>query len=105
MKGYLDNAIKDNITGYGTCSLSFNDGTSEKINISDYYAQHRYGTTYTFSNVKPTIGHTYKGVKSGSLTGTITAATTTTLSFVTNDIFANCNKNQPGDVYIKVNGQ
>lgn len=105
LNGFLDKESKSTINGYGTCDVSFNDGTSAQYDITDYYAQHRYGTTYTFANVKPRIGHTYLGVHSGSLTGTVTGETITELAFVTNDVFANCNPNTPGDVYVKENGR
>lgn len=107
--GFLDNTNKDTLKNgvvtYGTCSLSFNDGTAQQNELTDYNKKHRYGTTYNFLNIKPSIGHTYKGVKEGSLTGQITKDTITRLNFVTNDVYANCNKDSPGDVYIKVNNE
>ncbi len=104
LNGRLDGEDKGNISGYGTFSVSFNDGTSEKTNLTDYYEQHRYGTTYTFKDIVSTIGHTYKGVVEGSLTGTITNTTNTRLDFVTNNVYVDCDKAKPGDVYIKING-
>lgn len=107
--GFLDNVNKDTLKNgvvtYGTCSLSFNDGTVQQNELTDYNKKHRYGTTYNFLNIKPSIGHTYKGVKEGSLTGQITKDTITRLNFVTNDVYANCNKDSPGDVYIKTNNE
>lgn len=107
--GFLDNVNKDTLKNgvvtYGTCSLSFNDGTAQQNELTDYNKKHRYGTTYNFLNIKPSIGHTYKGVKEGSLTGQITKNTITRLNFVTNDVYANCDKDSPGDVYIKVNNK
>ena len=85
LKGYLDNQDADNIIGYGVCSLSCNDGSSTKTGISGYTNLHRYGTTYTFYDIIPETGFLYKGVWSGTLTGTITEATTVKLHFVHDD--------------------
>lgn len=84
LNGWLDGASSGGISGYGTCDVYIN-GTKVATSVTDYYQQSTYGSTYEITNIKPTFGHTYIGVRSGSLTGTIGASTTqVVLEFKTN---------------------
>lgn len=84
LNGWLDGASSGGISGYGTCDVYIN-GTKVATSVTDYYQQSTYGSTYEITNIKPTSGHTYIGVRSGSLTGTIGASTTqVVLEFKTN---------------------
>ena len=76
LNGLLDGTSSGGISGYGTCDVYIN-GTKVATGVSDYYQQHTYGSSYQFTNIQPTLGSTYVGVSSGSLTGTIEASTTT----------------------------
>lgn len=78
VNGRLDGTDSGNISGYGTFDLM---GQND---INDYYTQLAYGTTYSITDIKATTGHTYEGVQSGSLSGTITGATSVRLQFKTN---------------------
>lgn len=57
------------------------NGSLVASGVSDYYQQHPYGSTYEIKNIRPKSGYNYDGVTGGSLSGTITGATTVTLSF------------------------
>lgn len=57
------------------------NGSLVASGVSDYYEQHPYGSTYEIKNIRPKSGYNYDGVTGGSLSGTITGATTVTLSF------------------------
>ena len=57
------------------------NGSLVASGVSDYYQQHPYGSTYEIKNIRPKSGYSYNGVTGGSLSGTITGATTVTLSF------------------------
>lgn len=84
LNGWLDGASSGGISGYGTADVTIG-GTLKGNDVTDYYAQHTYGTSYTISDIKATTGHTYQGVHSGSLSGTIGAGNTSvSLSFTTN---------------------
>jgi len=107
LNGYLDGSDSGWIGGYGTCNITFNDNSASAVNVDDYNIAHRYGTHYTFSNIQEVIGHTYKGLKSGSkpLEGDITETTDVRLSFVTNDFYTkDSGTYKPGNVYVKQNG-
>ena len=71
LNGYLDGDISDNISGYGTADVYIN-GALVCNDCTDYYTQHPVGTTYLITDIKTTAGHTYNGVYSGQLSGTIT---------------------------------
>ena len=47
------------------------NGSRVANDVTDYYTQHPYGTTYTINDCRATTGHTYNGVSSGSASGTI----------------------------------
>ena len=84
LNGRLDGSDVGNIAGYGTCDVYVN-GTQVANDVTDYYAQHPYGSTYSFSDCKATTGHTYGGAYSGSMSGTIGAGNVATrVSFTSN---------------------
>lgn len=43
-------------------------------NVTDYYTQHPYGSSYSITNIQAKPGYQYNGVHSGSISGTIGAA-------------------------------
>ncbi len=70
LNGYLDSSASGGISGYGTADVYIN-GTLVCDDCTDYYAAHPYGSSYEIKDIKATTGHTYNGVYSGSLSGTI----------------------------------
>ena len=74
VNGYLDGSSKGNTTGYGTFDVYIN-GTQVVNDVSDFYQQIAYGSTYEIKDIKSSTGKTYAGVYQGSLTGTIGAET------------------------------
>ena len=92
INGYLDGSGQNNISGYGTCDVYIN-GSLVSNDISDYYTAHNYGSTYEIKDIKATTGHTYNGVHSGSLSGTITSTTGVSLNFTTNTYTVSYNAN------------
>ena len=84
LNGMLDGTTSGNISGYGTCDVYVN-GTQVANDVTDYYVQHPAGSTYEIKDCKATTGHTYNGVYSGSLTGTIGSSNVaTSVKFTTN---------------------
>ena len=69
LNGWLDGNSNGGIGGYGTADIYIN-GRLVASNVSDYCTSHPYGSTYRIVPHANT-GHTYNGVHSGSLTGTI----------------------------------
>ena len=84
LNGYLDGSSSGGISGYGTADVYIN-GSLACNDCTDYYTEHPYGTTYSITDIKATGGHAYRGVHSGSLSGTITGTTSVYLSFDTTD--------------------
>lgn len=76
LNGWLDGAASGGIAGYGTCDIYIND-TKVATGVSDWYQKYQYGSTYRIDNIQAASQHTYVGVHSGSLTGTIGDTTTT----------------------------
>lgn len=72
LNGWLDGASSGGLSPYGTANVTVNS-TVVGTNVTDYYAQHTYGSTYSISNIKANSGYQYNGVRSGSLSGTIGA--------------------------------
>lgn len=70
LNGYLDNSNADGIDGYGTADIYIN-GSLVCDDCTDYYQKHPYGSSYEIKDIKSTTGHTYNGVDSGNLSGTI----------------------------------
>ena len=107
LNGYLDGASSGNISGFGTCDIYMN-GTLVADDVSDFYQQYAYGTKYEIKDIKTATGKQYLGVYSGSLSGTITGYTATSLNFKTNSTTiqfdANGGSGAPGN-QTKVVGQ
>ena len=72
LNGMVDGTSSGNISGYGTCDVYIN-GSQVANDVTDYYAQHPYGSTYEIKDCKASTGRTYNGVYSGSMSGTIGA--------------------------------
>ena len=72
LNGWLDGASSGGLSPYGTATVTVN-GTVVGNNVTDYYAKHNYGSTYSISNIIANSGYQYNGVHSGSINGTIGA--------------------------------
>ena len=84
LNGWLDGASNGGLSTFGTADVTVN-GTKVGENVTDYYAAHNYGSSYSISDIKATTGHTYNGVYSGSTSGTIGAGNVSVvLKFSTN---------------------
>ena len=84
MNGLLDGSSTGDTSGYGTFDVYVN-GTQVANDVSDYYTAWNTGSTYEIKDIKATVGHTYVGVSSGSISGTIgTANLSVQLKFITN---------------------
>ena len=84
LNGWLDGASNGGIAGYGTADVYVN-GSASATGVGDYYQQIYYGSTYEIKNIKAAAGHTYLGVYSGSLSGTMgTGNVGVSLNFITN---------------------
>lgn len=84
VNGLLDGNGVGNIEGYGTCDV-YIGGNKTASNVTDFYQAFQYGSSYEIKNIVATTGHTYQGVSSGSLTGTIGAGNVVVqLKFKTN---------------------
>ena len=107
LNGNLDGSNSGNISGFGTCDIYMN-GTLVANDVTDYYSQHAYGTRYEIKDIKTATGKKYLGVYSGSLSGTITGYTATSLKFKTDSTTiqydANGGSGAPGN-QTKVVGQ
>lgn len=82
VNGLLDGSDVGNTAGYGTFNVAIN-GSTVSSNITDFYTAYTPSTTYSISNIQATTGHTYNGVSSGSLSGTINGTTSVRLKFTT----------------------
>ena len=92
VNGLLDNKAEGNTSGYGTFDVYIN-GSVVADDVADYWTPHPVGTTYAIKDVRPLTGHTYDGVSSGSISGTITAETAVQLKFHTNTYTVKYNAN------------
>lgn len=93
INGWLDGQDLTYITGYGTMDVYLN-GSMFANDVGDFCDNYPYGTTYTITDIKPTPGHTYNGVQSGSLSGTIGAGLTkVSLNFTSNHYRLTLNPN------------
>lgn len=80
LNGFIDGTSSGGISPAGTADVYIN-GALASNDCTDYYAQHTVGSTYEIKDIKVNTGYAYIGVKSGSLSGTITAATAVVLEF------------------------
>ena len=84
VNGLLDGSNSGNTSGYGTFDVYVN-GSLKANDVSDFCQSIAYGSSYQITDIKATTGHTYNGVNSGSVSGTIgTSGASVRLSFSTN---------------------
>ena len=87
VNGYLDNGTVDGgtLSSYGTFDV-YIDNVRKADDVNDFYSANGYwpiGSKYKITDIRATTGHTYLGVDSGSLEGTLTANTSVRLKFST----------------------
>lgn len=70
LNGYLDGVTSGNISGYGTADV-YVDGNLIANDVTDFYQAIPFGSTYEIKDIKATTGHTYNGVYSGTIKGTM----------------------------------
>lgn len=108
LNGYLDGVSANNIANYGKCEVYIN-GSKVASQVTDYYTQHPYGSSYEITNINPEWGIKYNGPYSGSVKGTIGAGNVSvSLSFSTLPVVVNANKDgtwRQGIVWVNVNGE
>ena len=93
LNGWLDGKSTGNITGYGTADI-YVDGVQKANDVTDFYQKIPYGSKYEIKDIKAVIGHTYVGVHSGNITGTIgTSNVGVVLEFRTNKYTVTFDKN------------
>ena len=93
LNGWLDGKSTGNITGYGTADI-YIDGVQKANDVTDFYQKIPYGSKYEIKDIKTVTGHTYVGVHSGSITGTIgTSNVGVVLEFKTNKYTVTFDKN------------
>lgn len=85
VNGLLDGSSANSISGYGTCDVYIN-GSLASNDCNDYYSNTiLVDSTYEVKDIKAITGHTYKGVHSGSTSGTLgIGGASVSLSFTTN---------------------
>ena len=84
VNGWLDGADWGTLSNYGTFDITVAGVTYS--NQNDFYGEYPSGTTYTITNIQSTGIHTYHGVHSGFLSGTIGSSNVVvSLNFRTND--------------------
>ena len=83
VNGFLDGKDYDNTKDYGTFDVYVN-GVRVANDVSDYYRQHVINLSYEIKDIKATGNHSYNGVHSGSISGTMTEAKLVSLDFKTN---------------------
>ena len=94
LNGTLDGTAAGNISGYGTADIYIN-GTQVANDVTDYYTQWPYGTSYVIKDIKAAAGHTYNG--NSSYSGAIGAGNTgISLKFTTKTVKVTFKSNGPG---------
>jgi len=83
VNGHLDNALINNTGGYLTFDV-YVDGILVADDVDDYCSSHPHDSQYEIKDIKGTLGHSYVGVHSGELSGTITSEIAVCLSGKTN---------------------
>lgn len=84
LNGCIDGVLSGSISPAGTADVYINGvRVSADGGVSDYYVQHYKGSTYQIprEGIKEKKGYRYKGVKSGSLIGTLNSDTSVVLEF------------------------
>ena len=99
VNGLLDGTSYGSLKDYGTVDV-YVKGKLVANDVSDYCTSEHYGSTYEIKDIKAKDGYTYKGVASGSLTGTIYGSTVNVvLKFDKIDSFAPDSNSLPSDYY------
>lgn len=80
LNGFIDGEPADGISPAGTADVYIN-GALVSEDCADYYAQHGEGSSYEIKNITANDGYGFIGVKSGSLSGTLTGDTAVVLEF------------------------
>ncbi|MBE6688895.1 MAG: hypothetical protein E7588_06410 [Ruminococcaceae bacterium] len=80
LNGMLDDVSMGSLVGsddvtFGTVDI-YVGGVKVADDVTDYYVQHPYGSTYSIEDIKPAKGKVYEGVSSGNISGTIRAGNT-----------------------------
>lgn len=93
VNGFLDGEDSGGVSGYGTFDVRIN-GNLVANDVTDFYQDINYNSTYSIEDIKSTAGHTYNDVHSGSLTGSIpNYRTNVSLNFTTNKYIVSYNSN------------
>ena len=98
LNGLLDGTSTGNISGFGTADIYVN-GTRVADNVTDYYTQWDYGTSYEIKGIETAAGHNYDGISGDSkpLKGTIGAGNVSVrLKFTTKTVKVTFKSNGPG---------
>ena len=74
VNGYLDGQLSGGVAGYGTFDVYLN-GSRGANDVNDYYNNGlSIGTSFEITDIRPTSNHTYDGIYSGSLKGTLSSS-------------------------------
>lgn len=93
VNGFLDGKDSGGVSGYGTFDVRIN-GKLVANDVTDFCQDINYNSTYSIEDIKSTAGHTYNGVHSGRLTGSIpNYRTNVSLNFTTNKYIVSYNSN------------
>ena len=79
VNGNLDGGVNSSTSGYGTFTVTIN-GTVNANRVTSFSKNFIYGTKYVIT-AYPNTGKAYNGVSAGVMSGTLTAAATTTIKF------------------------
>lgn len=93
VNGFLDGEDSGGVSGYGTFDVRIN-GNLVANDVTDFCQDINYNSTYSIEDIKSTAGHTYNGVHSGRLNGSIpNYRTNVSLNFTTNKYIVSYNSN------------
>ena len=93
VNGFLDGEDSGGVSGYGTFDVRIN-GNLVANDVTDFCQNINYNSTYSIEDIKSTAGHTYNGVHSGRLNGSIpNYRTNVSLNFTTNKYIVSYNSN------------
>lgn len=104
LNGYLDGAVYGDLSNYGTADVIVN-GTKVADDVADWCTSYPYGSTWQVTDIKATTGHTYNGLYSGALSGTITNSPSHCyLNFTTNSYYLDVNGRLDGTILGNTSG-
>lgn len=83
VNGFCDEADSNSVNGYGTFDVLEN-GVKIAEDVSFWDTIYPYDTKVTVNDIRPVIGHTYKGIKSGNTEHIMTSHNTLVLEYITN---------------------